>query len=119
MLLIIVSIYGSFWFSGFENSNNTYFGLYGGNFNCMFRKCNMLDIPQSNFDNAFKFWENYNLSEYNVEYSVRKMFANCSKLSVNVKAGVFWNQSVFVDHSNCFYGCSKIQNYNDIPDDWK
>lgn len=107
------------WFSGPGNDEHTSFGLYGGNFECMFRYCNMLNINQTNFDKAFRYWENRILSEYGGEYLVREMFAHCYNLSVNVKADAFWNQSVFVNHGGCFYGCSSIQNYNDIPDDWK
>jgi hypothetical protein len=107
------------WFSGLTSDSNASFGYQGGNFEGMFAHSNRLNINQTNFDRAFSYWENRNLSDYGVEYSVSEMFLNCNQLSVNVKAHAFWNQSVFVNHDKCFYNCSSIQNYNEIPDDWK
>ena len=47
------------------------------------------------------------------------MFYNCSKVTGTVPANKLWNSGKIRDYNDCFYNCTSLTNYNEIPDDWK
>lgn len=44
-------------------------------------------------------------------------FSYCTGLTGN--APDFWNTTSATTHCYCFYKCTQLGNYADIPDDWK
>ena len=81
--------------------------------NCsyMFRDCRNLTSDISNI------WpSNWN---YTGTINVNSMFSGCSKVLGTVPADKLWNSGKTFNSSWCFGNCTSLDNYDEIPDDWK
>ena len=47
------------------------------------------------------------------------MFYNCVKVVGTIPADKLWNSGKTFNSSRCFYNCTSLTNYNEIPDTWK
>ena len=84
-------------------------------FTATFSSCSGLtgSIPENLFANCPNI-EKLGSTSSNVTYGT---FSYCTGLTGN--APDFWNTTSATTHSYCFYKCTQLGNYADIPDDWK
>ena len=71
---------------------------------------------QDLFDNCPNV-EVWGLENTDSRYAGRGTFYNC--ISLTGKAPELWNRDNVKDNFFCFYNCTNLENYDDIPDDWK
>ena len=74
-------------------------------FNNTFAYSNLINIPEELFDKCPNVTDFYGT------------FSNCR--NVEGKAPNIYTRNNVTSHSKCFYDCSKLSNYNEIPSDWK
>ena len=86
-------------------------GLFSENeeaelFNDCFRDCiSLKSIPESLFSHNVKVT---NFTE---------TFYNCGELEGSIEP--LWQRTGEIIGTDCFYGCNKLMNYNEIPEEWK
>lgn len=51
--------------------------------------------------------------------NVQNMFYNCSKITGDISEDKLWNSNKTFSASGCFYNCISLDNYTEIPIDWK
>ena len=57
---------------------------------------------------------------YTGRINISQMFYGCSKVVGTVPADKLWNSGKTFDNSiGCFYGCTSLTNYDEIPAGWK
>ena len=86
----------------------------GKKMNYMFRNCSLLfaDITDIVLD-----YSTQGITTSG-KITVDEMFYNCSSLTGNMHS--WWsNSSKFGSHSKCFYNCTGLTNYSNIPSGWK
>lgn len=77
------------------------------NMNYMFRNCTSLSsIPDSYFTSMANVMD------------MTGMYYNCSNMTGTVEAYKYWNNAMIDGYANCFYNCTSLDNYSDIPMDW-
>ena len=50
---------------------------------------------------------------------INRMFSGCSKIVGTVPADKLWNSEKTFNSSYCFYNCTSLTNYSEIPTSWK
>lgn len=118
----------------------------GGIFNYTFYNCIGLtgSIPEglfSNCPNVISFTSTFDHCSGLTGSIPEQLFANCLNVSsfcyssrgnygkgqgafsgcrsLTGSAPELWNRTNVTNHYYCFYGCTQLDNYADIPDDWK
>ena len=81
------------------------------NCNSMFSSCESLKSDISNI------WPS--TWDYTGTIYVRGMFSNCPKVVGTVPADKLWNSGKTFNSTQCFFGCTSLDNYDKIPADWK
>ena len=81
------------------------------NYSSMFKDCSSLT---SNISNIWPSTWNHT-GTINLSY----MFDGCSKIVGTVPADKLWNSGKTFDSNHCFYKCTSLTNYAEIPEDWK
>lgn len=56
---------------------------------------------------------------YTGRINISQMFYGCSKIVGTVPADKLWNSGKTFTSNGCFYNCTSLTNYNEIPDNWK
>lgn len=56
---------------------------------------------------------------YTGTINLSSMFASCKNLRGVVPADKLWNSGKTFNSSGCFYGCTSLDNYDEIPAGWK
>lgn len=56
---------------------------------------------------------------YNGTIKISNMFNGCSKMTGIAPADLLWNSGKTFESYGCFTGCTSLDNYDEIPDDWK
>ena len=81
--------------------------------NCsyMFSSCRSLTSDISNI------WPD--VWNYTGTIDISYMFNSCSKVVGTIPADKLWNSNKTFNPSGCFYNCTNLTNYNEIPDTWK
>ena len=81
--------------------------------NCtqMFNSCRSLTSDISNI------WPS--TWNYTGTIDISYMFNGCSKIVGTVPADKLWNSGKTFNSSRCFYNCTSLTNYDEIPADWK
>ena len=86
-------------------------------FKATFSGCSrLISLPEGLFDNCPNV-EVWGLENTDSRYASRGTFYNC--ISLTGKAPELWNRDNVKDNFFCFYNCTNLENYDDIPDDWK
>jgi len=57
--------------------------------------------------------------DYSNIWNMYCTFNNCSSMTGYAHPDKFWNNPNVTMFEQCFQGCTSLDNYNDIPDDWK
>ena len=47
-----------------------------------------------------------------------EMFSGCVNLSSLVSIDRYWNNPNIINYYNCFYNCTALDNYNEVPAEW-
>jgi surface protein len=77
------------------------------NMSYMFRNCTSLSsIPDSYFTSMANVMD------------MTGMYYNCSSMTGTVEAYKYWENSMTGSYSNCFYNCTALDNYSEIPASW-
>ena len=77
----------------------------------MFSGCSSLTSDISNI------WPDEFISNDTID--VRYMFHSCSNVVGTVPADKLWNSGKTFKSNYCFYNCTSLTNYNEIPNTWK
>ena len=88
-------------------------------FSATFALCSsLISIPEALFDNCKKV-DNFGANKIDTTNfnSGGGTFAHCTSLTG--KAPELWNRSNVTSYYYCFRDCTGLENYDDIPDDWK
>lgn len=56
---------------------------------------------------------------YNGTIKISNMFNGCSKMTGIAPADLLWNSGKTFESYGCFAGCTSLDNYDEIPADWK
>lgn len=109
-----------------DNGFETPFNLpIAGDLSFMFENCFNLDlVPYGDWELSWvRNWKMNLNSQYGWTRNVYNMFYQCYSIQGTVPAQVFWEhpeaESTYTSHERCFYGCYELNNFNEIPSDWK
>jgi hypothetical protein len=47
-----------------------------------------------------------------------EMFYNCSSLTGTAPSWDYWLNGAVTEYADCFYNCTSLDNYSDIPASW-
>ena len=72
--------------------------------NAMFKNCTSLS--------SMPYFNLYGVTD------MGEMYYNCSSMTGYADANQYWNNGMIDSYDNCFYNCTALDNYNDIPASW-
>ena len=73
--------------------------------NAMFKNCTSLS--------SMPYFNLYGVTD------MGEMYYNCSSMTGYADANQYWNNGMIDSYDNCFYNCTALDNYDDIPASWK
>ena len=78
----------------------------------------MVYSTRAMFKNCTSLTSMETIGEFSAASNKSEMFYNCTSLTGTVPSWNYWLNGAVTEYENCFYNCTALDNYNDIPAEW-